>query len=78
MTTPLDQSRAQGLRLRVTRPRRKRAAFRAAGLLVAAALLVLALAILLWTPGAREAAQKNGAGPGIEDVQTGDTRPQRP
>jgi hypothetical protein len=76
-TTQTNESRAR--RLSVARPRRKRAAFRAVGLLVAAALLLLALVILL-RPGAREAAEKQGASPGLDEIQKApsDATPQRP
>jgi hypothetical protein len=56
--------------LGVAAPRRKRAAFRFAGLLVAAALLLLALVILLRLPGARVTAEKGAVHRGLEKVQT--------
>jgi len=78
MTTQLDPSRTRALR--VAAPRRKRAAFRFAGLVVAAALLLLALVILLRLPGARVTAEKNATNPGLEKIQTqnSDAPPQNP
>jgi len=65
--------------LGVAAPRRKRAAFRFAGLLVAAALLLLALVILLRLPGARVTAEKKAVNPRLE-IQTpdSDAPPQHP
>ncbi len=76
MTTQLDPSRARGLR--VAAARRKRAAFRFAGLLVAAALLVLALVIMLGLPGARVTAEKKRTERGLETIPTSDAPPQHP
>ena len=78
MTTQLDPSRARGLR--VAAPRRKRVAFRFAGLLVAAALLLLGLVILFGLPGARVTSENSATNPGLEKIQSpsSDAPPQRP